>query len=128
MEAVFDILIISNAASICNTARKYCNTMGCFKNVIIARNQMVASRKLLNQKFAVILLDIDMPLDEGFKILNEIDDKTNNKPGAICVVCKTLEKDLIEKIASKKIKHVLVKDLNETQFQQRVLKILNPNI
>jgi len=35
--------------------------MGCFKNIVLANDGITATQKLRNQKFSLILLDMNMP-------------------------------------------------------------------
>lgn len=120
-----DVLIVDDDKDICEILRDYCHNMGCFKNIIIANDGMTATHKLRNQKFALILLDMNMPKKSGLDLLSEFDAETLNRKENILVVSGTLEKTLIAKILGHGIKTFLVKPFDEPTFQDRVLKILN---
>jgi response regulator of citrate/malate metabolism len=120
-----DVLIVDDDKNICEILREYCHNMGCFKNIVFAHDGIMATQKLRNQKFAIILLDLNMPKKSGFDILSEFGQDSLNQKENILVVSGTLEKDLIAKIISRGVKTFLVKPFDETAFQDRVLKILN---
>ena len=119
-----DVLIVDDDKNICDILREYCVNMGCFKNIVMAHDGMMATQKLRNQKFAVILLDMNMPKKSGYDLLGEFDGNAINQKESILVVSGTLEKDLIGKILGQGIKTFLVKPFDEPTFQDRVIKIL----
>lgn len=120
-----DVLIVDDDKDICEILRDYCHNMGCFKNIIVANDGMMATQKLRNQKFALILLDMNMPKKSGLDLLAEFDVDTLNRKENILIVSGTLEKNLISKILTQGVKTFLVKPFDEPTFQDRVLKILN---
>lgn len=120
-----DVLIVDDDKDICEILREYCHNMGCFKNIVFAHDGIMATQKLRNQKFAVILLDLNMPKKSGFDLLGEFEPGALNQKENILVVSGSLEKDLIGKIIGRGVKTFLVKPFDEHTFQERVLKILS---
>ncbi len=120
-----DVLIVDDDKNICEILKDYCHNMGCFKNIIVANDGVMAAQKLRNQKFALILLDMNMPKKSGLDLLAEFDDNAINHKENILIVSGTLEKDLIAKVLNRGVKTFLVKPFDEPAFQDRVLKILN---
>ena len=119
-----DVLICDDDKNICEILKVYCESMGCFKNIILAHDGIMATQKLANQKFALILLDINMPKKTGYNLIGDIAHSAVNSIDSVLIVSGTLEKDLIAKILATGIKNFLVKPFDETQFQEKVLKIL----
>jgi response regulator of citrate/malate metabolism len=119
-----DILICDDDKNICEILKVYSENMGCFKNIIMAHDGIMATQKLANQKFAVILLDISMPKKTGYDLINDINLGVINDINSILIVSGTLEKDLIAKIIQSGVKNFMVKPFTEKQFQDKVLKIL----
>jgi response regulator of citrate/malate metabolism len=99
--------------------------MGCFKNIVFAHDGFIATQKLQNQKFALILLDISMPKKTGIDLLGEFGNRTLNQIDNIIIVSGTLEKEIISKALEKGVKTFLVKPFDEPTFQERVIKILS---
>ncbi|MGZ3789918.1 MAG: response regulator [Bacteriovorax sp.] len=120
-----DVLIVDDDKNICEILREYCHNMGCFKNIVFAHDGSMATQKLRNQKFALILLDMNMPKKSGLDLLSEFEAGALNQKESIVVVSGTLEKDLIAKILGRGVKTFLVKPFDEAGFQDRALKILN---
>ena len=84
----------------------------------------MASQKLNNQKFHLILLDITMPKKSGLNLLAELKPDALNQKDSVVIVSGTLEKEVIAKIINAGVKTFLVKPFDEPTFQERVLKTL----
>lgn len=119
-----DILICDDDKNICEILKVYCESMGCFKNIVFAHDGIIATQKLANQKFAVICLDISMPKKTGYDLIGDISSGLTNSIDSVLIVSGTLEKDLIARIINRGIKNFMVKPFDEKQFQEKVLKIL----
>jgi response regulator of citrate/malate metabolism len=119
-----DVFICDDDKEICEILQEYCINMGCFKNIVLAYDGITATMKLRNQKFAVILLDINMPKKTGFDLIGEFNPGSLNHKENIIVVSGTLDRELIAKIITKGVKSFIVKPFTEAQFQEKILKIL----
>ena len=119
-----DVLICDDDKDICEIIKVYCDNMGCFKNIVMAHDGIMATQKLRNQKFALICLDISMPKKSGYDLISDVEVGGINSKESIVIISGTLEKDLIAKIIANGVKNLLVKPFDEKQFQEKVLKIL----
>ena len=119
-----DVLIYDDDKDICEIIKVYCDNMGCFKNIVMAHDGIMATQKLRNQKFALICLDISMPKKSGYDLISDVEVGGINSKESIVIISGTLEKDLIAKIIANGVKNLLVKPFDEKQFQEKVLKIL----
>ncbi len=120
-----DVLIIDDDKNVCEVLKQYCENMGCFKNVLLAHDGIMASQKLRNQKFALILLDMNLPKKTGMDLIGEFGQNDINQKDSIVVVSGVLEKELITKIIKSGVKNFLAKPIDESTFQEKVLKVLN---
>ena len=120
-----DILIVDDDKNICEILKEYCHNMGCFKNIVMAHDGIMATQKLRNQKFAVVLVDINMPKKSGVDLLSEFGPGEVNQKESVVIVSGGLGKETIAKILEKGVKTFLVKPFDETAFQERVLKVLS---
>jgi response regulator of citrate/malate metabolism len=120
-----DVLICDDDKDICEILKTYCENMGCFKNIIMAHDGIMATQKLRNQKFALVCLDISMPKKTGYDLIADVEAGNINSKDSVLIVSGTLEKDLIAKILASGIKNFMVKPFDEKQFQEKVLKILS---
>lgn len=121
-----DILIVDDDKEVCKVLHQYCVNMGCFNNILFAHDGALAAIKLNNQKFDVIVLDINLPKRSGIDILKEMSEnkRSNNEPANIIIISELIEKENITKIVSYGSRSFLVKPFNEASFQEKVLKIL----
>lgn len=119
-----DVLIVDDDESICEILKEYCLNMGCFKNIVFAHDGVTATLKLRNQKFSLILLDVNMPKKSGDDLIADFGRESLNSKECILVVSGTLEKDVIAKIIGSGVKNFMVKPFDEKQFQEKVLRIL----
>lgn len=120
-----DVLIVDDDKNICEILKEYCQNMGCFKNIVFANDGITATQKLRNQKFSLILLDMNMPKKSGLDLLGEFEKGALNQRECVLVVSGTLEKELISRILERGVKTFLVKPFDEPSFQDRVLKVLS---
>ena len=120
-----DVLIVDDDKAICEILKEYCVHMGCFKNIVIANDGVMAAQKLRNQRFAIILVDINMPKKNGIELLAEFDGDAINSKDSVLIVSGTLEKDVIARIIQRGVKNFLVKPFDEPAFQDKVLKVLS---
>ncbi len=119
-----DVLIVDDDLDICDILKEYCQNLGCFKNIVSANDGIMATQKLRNQKFSLILLDMNMPKKSGLDLLAEFHKTSLNQKESVLIVSGTLEKEVIAKAIELGVKTFLVKPFDETMFQERVLKIL----
>ncbi len=120
-----DLLIVDDDKDICEIMKEYAVKMGCFRNIVFAHDGILATQKLRNQKFAVILLDINMPKKDGIDLLKEFETGAINQKHSVVIVSGGLDKEVIAHIVHAGVKTFLVKPFDEAQFQERVLKILS---
>lgn len=125
-QLIGDVLICDDDKDVCEILKQYCLNMGCFRNIVFAQDGSLASNKLRNQKFALILIDLKMPKKGGLDLIRELDDKTLNKRSQVMVVSGTLDKTMLEKGIALGVKHYLPKPFDEANFQEKVLKVIGP--
>lgn len=118
-----DVLIIDDDKNICEILKSHCENMGCFRNILLVHDGSIASTKLRNQKFALILLDLQMPKKSGLDIMREFDDKSINTKNDIVVISGALDKTMVEKVMGLGVKTFLAKPFTEADFQEKVLKL-----
>ena len=120
-----DVIIVDDESSVLELLEMYCENMGCFRNIIRARDGSEASKKLSNQKFCLILLDINMPRKSGVDIIKEISRKNHpNSPEAVVIVSGELNKEVLTESMKLGTKNFIVKPFTEEQFQAKVRSIL----
>ncbi|PIP95654.1 MAG: hypothetical protein COW00_00760 [Bdellovibrio sp. CG12_big_fil_rev_8_21_14_0_65_39_13] len=121
---VDDAIIVDDDKEVIEVLKMYCENLGCFRYIITAKDGIEASMKLSNQKFALILLDINMPKKTGVDILKELDKNSNNSVDSIVIVSGELNKNVISTAMSKGVKNYLVKPFDEDAFQTKIRQVL----
>lgn len=119
-----DVLIVDDDQAVCDILKQYCENMGCFRNILIANDGSMAAIKLRNQKFALMIFDMQLPKKSGLDLIRELDDKTVNQRSNILIVSGTLDKTLIEKVVALGLRNILPKPFDEAGFQEKVLKVI----
>lgn len=119
-----DVLIVDDDPAVCEILEEYCKKMNCFRNILLAHDGSMASSKLRNQTFTLILLDLNLPKKGGLDLIREFCEKSSNSKNKIVIVSGVLDKDILEKILSFGIKNFLLKPFDEAGFQEKILKIL----
>ena len=120
-----DVIIIDDDRGVIEVLELYCENLGCFRNIIKAKDGGEASKKLANQKFALILLDINMPKKSGVDIIKELEDKNHpNSLDGVIIVSGELNKTVLAEAMKRGVKNFLVKPFDEDQFNERVRGVL----
>lgn len=119
-----DCLIIDDEKDICEILKLYCENLGIFRNIIVARDGVNGANKLHNQKFGLILLDLNMPKKSGIDVLKEFEGDHKNDIEDVVVVSGELDKGKLQNILSRGVKNFMIKPFDEGQFQEKVLPIL----
>lgn len=121
-----DVLIVDDDKNICELMTEYCKNLELFRNIVIANDGAIASVKLQNQNFGLIILDMNLPKKNGLQLLNEFNkDKNSNRVENVLVVSGTLDRDLISKVTESGVKNFLIKPFDESLFKEKVTKMLS---
>lgn len=121
-----DVLIVDDDKDICEIFKEYCLSTKKFNKVIIANDGSLATLKLQNQVFGLIILDMTLPKKNGFEvIMREFTDHNPNKKQNILVISGTLEPDVVSKLIQNGIKNFLVKPVDEKTFLDKVNKMVS---
>mgnify|MGYP000586744712 CR=1 FL=1 len=123
-----DCIIIDDDPGVCEVLKSYCENLGVFRNIIVATDGALGCNKLRNQKFAVILLDINMPKMSGIDVLRDFGKEHPNSSEDVVIVSGELNKDKITSLMSAGVKNFLIKPFTEGQFQEKVLPIIKKNL
>jgi len=123
-----DCLIIDDERDICEVLKLYCENLGIFRNIIVARDGVTGTNKLHNQKFGLILLDLNMPKKTGIDVLKEFDGDHKNNLEDVVVVSGELDKTKLTKILTRGVKNFMIKPFDEAQFQEKVLPVLKRSL
>ncbi len=119
-----DALIIDDDKDVRDVLVLYCENLGVFRTIITATDGADASKKMSNQKFTLILMDINMPKKSGIHLLKEFDSVNRNSLEDVVIVSGELDKTKLTKAMEAGIRHFLIKPFDEAAFQEKALKVL----
>jgi response regulator of citrate/malate metabolism len=120
-----DVLIVDDDKDICEIFKEYCLSTKKFNKVIVAYDGSLATLKLQNQVFGLIILDMTLPKKNGFEvIIREFTEHNQNKKQNVLVISGTLEPDVVAKLIQNGIKNFLVKPVDEKTFVEKVNKMV----
>ena len=119
-------IIIDDEESICETLELFLSNMGFFEDIVISMDGNEALKKLTNQNYSIILLDLNMPGIDGFQVINKL--KEEHKADEtfiqrVIIVSGGLGIDNIEKAKALGVKHFLAKPFDQKEFRSKVQKI-----
>ncbi len=122
-----DCLIIDDDPEICAILKVFCERLGHFRNIIIAHDGLIGCNKLRNQKFDLILLDINIPKKNGLELLDELKFEKINVADKVVIISGALDIDKMQSFMGLGIKSFITKPFLEAQFKEKVLPILVKN-
>jgi DNA-binding response OmpR family regulator len=123
----YNAIIVDDEEDVCETLKLYLENMNLFTSIVISGDGMDAIKRLINQRFSVILLDLKIPKKNGFEVLNNICKKTSTNQNfvtSVIISSGNLEKDKLTKALKVGVKHFLVKPFDEEQLKAKVEAVL----
>ncbi len=119
-----DVLIADDDRGVVSVLEAYLEGMGVFRHIVSAKDGVDASKKLLNQKFVCILLDINMPKKSGVELIREFEQRKNNSIDSVIVVSGGIERPMMSEMLELGVRHFLVKPFEEGSFVKKVTEVL----
>jgi CheY-like chemotaxis protein len=119
-------IIIDDEESICETLELFLSNMGFFEEIVISMDGNEALKKLTNQNYSIVLLDLNMPGIDGFQVINKLKEEHKGDETFIqrvIIVSGGLGIDNIEKAKALGVKHFLAKPFDQKEFRSKVQKI-----
>ena len=123
----YNAIIIDDEEDVCETLKLYLENMNLFTSIVLSKDGIDATQKLINQRFSVIILDLKIPKKNGLEVLSNISKKgsTNkNFTNSVIISSGNLGKDILNKALKVGVKHFLVKPFDEEQLKQKVEALL----
>lgn len=120
----FHCLIVDDNKEIRELISDMLERIGVFKFIVQAENGIDASIKLRNQKFDIIISDMQMPKKDGISFLaDEISLKTIN-PNNVIVLSGSFDGPKIKDLVSLGIKKIIVKPISFDKVKGLIKEII----
>ncbi|MCB9062558.1 MAG: response regulator [Halobacteriovoraceae bacterium] len=119
-----DVLIVDDEKDICEICSMYFEKMGIFRNICMAHDGIQATKMLDNQKFEIIILDINLPKKDGVKIVQQFGHIPKNLKESVIVISGNLDAPILKEVMKNGVKNFLVKPFDEKSFITKVAEVL----
>ncbi len=119
-----DVLIVDDEKNVCKVLKAYCEDLGIFRNIIVASDGVMAINKLTRQKFALILLDINLPKKGGLEVLKEFDDTNPNCKDDVLIISGMLGKEVLTTALQLGVKNFLIKPFDQKVFTAKAVEVI----
>ncbi|WP_372653341.1 response regulator [Halobacteriovorax sp.] len=123
-----DCLIIDDDPEICTILKIYCERLGHFRNIIVSNDGLSGCNMLRNQKFGLVLLDINIPKKSGLEVLTELKLGRVNSVSDVVVISGEIDINKVTTFMSEGVKRFITKPFLEAQFKEKVLPVLEKNL
>ena len=120
-----DVIIIDDDLGVCEVLSLYCENLGIFRNIVVANDGALGYAKLKNQKFSLILLDINMPKKSGIDILEKLSNTNEeNSPRNVIIVSGEVKQASLQLALRQGVKIFLIKPFDEKSFVEKVKLVI----
>lgn len=117
-------LVIDDTPEVLEFIMTTLNELEMFKLIITATDGLDAFRKLNNQDFDLVVLDINMPKMDGVQFLASYMKKDPKIFKKVIVISGEIDNDFIQKLNKMGLEHVLKKPFEFEDLYEHVIKIL----
>lgn len=119
------ILIVDDEEKIRELLEKYLSRANCnLEKIVHARDGGEALRKIMNQDFGLIIIDIVMPKKNGLEVFKELKGRAKTKNIPVLIVSGNLQSRIVKQAIVLGAKHILSKPFNYDVFMERVFRAL----
>lgn len=119
------ILLVDDEEKIREMVEKYLSRIECGSKIIHAGDGQEALRKIKNQEFGLIIMDIVMPRKNGLELYKEIKATASTKNIPVLIVSGNLHSKIVKQAIVLGAKHILAKPFNYDVFMERVFRCLD---
>lgn len=117
-------LIVDDEKMIVDSLHMILAESGLFKSIVQAKDGLDATRKIDNQKFDLIVVDINMPKLDGLGVIKHIRQSHQSDAPEILLISGGFNHENIQIASDFDIKYVLAKPFNAKKFVAKLTEIL----
>lgn len=119
-----DVLIIDDDEGVVDVLEMYCEDLEVFRHIVTASDGQQASSKLNNQKFHLILMDVNMPKKTGVELIEDFSRFKLNSLSSVVIISGEIDRKLVENTVRFGVKNFLVKPFDEKGFKEKIAPVL----
>ena len=113
-------IIVDDDKSLCSVIKASLDTLNFFRQIVLSHDGMDAKRKITNQKFDLIILDIIMPKLDGISLLKTLVEDRKMDPNKILLVSGAIDAENILKAKKWNVKNVITKPFTQDVLIQKI--------
>ena len=118
-------LVVDDNKKICKALETYLQEMSSFKSIVTAFDGVDASRKLYNQKFTCIIIDIQMPKLTGLKVIADLVSSGHINPKSVIIISGEFSQQRVVEAKACGVSKFLVKPFDREKFTAMVNKVIS---
>ena len=119
------VLVVDDEPKIQNLVMKYLERASVDKNkIVFAYDGVDALRKVQNQEFGLIIVDIVMPKKNGLQVFKELRDTAKMSKTPVLIMSGNLHPEIVKQAIILGAKHILSKPFNYDLFIERVFRAI----
>lgn len=116
-------LVVDDEKMIINSLHMILSESGVFKSIVQATDGIDACKKIDNQKFDLIIIDINMPKLDGLGVIKHIREANSQDP-EILLISGGFTHQNVQIASDFRIKHVLAKPFNAKKFVAKLTDVI----
>lgn len=116
-------LVVDDEKIIINSLHMILAESGVFKSIVQASDGIDACKKIDNQKFDIVIIDINMPKLDGLGVIKHIRESSSHNP-EILLISGGFNHQNVQIASDFKIKHVLAKPFNAKRFVAKLTEVI----
>lgn len=120
----FSALIADDEEPVRELLANILESTGLFKSIVKAVDGISASRRVFNQEFDVILLDINMPKLDGFEVIDRLLLQRKIDASNIIIISGGVYSEHVKKAIRMRVKNIITKPINKTVLKEKIEQIL----
>lgn len=125
-----DILVIDDEPDFLELYETIITPLKLFRNVITAGDGSQALKKIQNQEFSLVIMDVRMPKMDGIKVLSSLHSSefqkslNGKKLPPILLVSGNIDGELAQQALKYKIKNILTKPFGKDDLIQKIKDVI----
>jgi CheY-like chemotaxis protein len=120
------ILIVDNESTLRRSLLDYFQKAEVdFSHIVLAETGQEALRKIQNQEFGLIIVDIGIPKINGIQVLRELKLNMRTKNIPVLLMGENVKTEVVQQAVLYGVKHILTKPFDYCGFLKKVLFSMN---
>ncbi len=129
----YTVLIIDDGSDIRTLASEYIRELGKFKYIVEASNGAEGLKKCENQSFDLIIVDLMMPVMDGFKFVEGYQELEKRKlklnknmtKSQLLILSANITESAVKNLLENKVKHFLTKPFSGNDLTEKINSLLD---